>query len=77
MAFKKDTYHYLRDKFGSHAPDVELLIKAELIEEIRTLKQERNAVVLGHNYMEQVLYDTIPDFRGDSLALSRQAAATD
>ncbi len=27
--------------------------------------------------MEQVLYDTIPDFRGDSLALSRQAAQTD
>lgn len=26
--------------------------------------------------MEQVLYDTIPDFRGDSLALSRNAAQT-
>jgi len=77
MALKEDIYHYLRDKFGSHAPDAELLIKAELIEEIRTLKQQRSAVGLGHNYMEQVLYDTIPDFRGDSLALSRQAAATD
>lgn len=77
MDSKQHVYHYLRDKFGSHAPDAELRIKAELVVEIRTLKRERNAVVLGHNYMEQILYDTIPDFRGDSLALSRQAAATD
>lgn len=73
----KDTYHYLLDKFGSHEPTPELFIKAELIDEIYALKRERNAVVLGHNYMEEVLYDTIPDFRGDSLELSRQAAKTD
>jgi len=77
MAHKKTTYQYLHDKFGDHAPDFELTLKAELVDEIQTLKKTRNAVVLGHNYMEQVLYDTIPDFRGDSLALSRQAAQTD
>lgn len=71
-----NTFSYLRKKFGAHAPSAELKVKAELIDEIRTLKKSRNAVVLGHNYMEQVLYDTIPDFRGDSFALSRNAAET-
>jgi quinolinate synthase len=41
------------------------------------LKIERNAVILGHNYMEPALYHSIPDFVGDSLGLSRQAAKTD
>lgn len=77
MTNKKTTYQYLQDKFGSHAPEFELTIKAELIDEIRVLKEMRNAVILGHNYMEQVLYDTIPDFRGDSLELSRKAAKTE
>lgn len=71
-----NTFSYLKKKFGNHAPSAELKVKAELIDEIRTLKKSRNSVVLGHNYMEQVLYDTIPDFRGDSLALSRNAAET-
>lgn len=77
MTNKKTTYQYLQDKFGTHAPQFELIIKAKLIDEIRTLKEMRNAVILGHNYMEQVLYDTIPDFRGDSLELSRKAANTE
>lgn len=77
MPHKLSTYDYLREKFGSHAPEPELVIKADLIDEIKSLKKQCDAVVLGHNYMEQVLYDTIPDFRGDSLALSREAAKTD
>lgn len=71
------TFAVLRSKFGQHAPLFELKIKADLIDEIRTLKKERNAVILGHNYMEPVLFESIPDFRGDSLELSRQAAKTD
>jgi quinolinate synthase len=58
-------------------PDVEFGIKAELIAEILDWKKKRNAVILGHNYMEPSLYHFIPDFRGDSLELSRQAAKTD
>lgn len=73
----KETFDYVNTKFGDHAPAFELQVKAELIDEIRELKKQRNAVVLGHNYMEQVLFDTIPDFRGDSLELSRKAAETD
>lgn len=73
----KETFNHLTDKFGGYAPEFELEYKAELIDEIQKLKKIRNAVVLGHNYMEQVLFDTIPDFRGDSLELSRRAAETD
>jgi quinolinate synthase len=58
-------------------PDVELRYKAELADEINRLKVERNAVILGHNYMEPALYYSIADVTGDSLELSRHAARTD
>lgn len=61
----------------SVVPDFELQRKAELVKEIRELKKQKNAVILGHNYMEPVLFYSIPDFRGDSLALSKKAAETD
>jgi len=61
----------------SVVPDFELEIKAELIGQIEILKRQKNAVILGHNYMEPVLFHTIPDYRGDSLELSRRAAETD
>lgn len=48
--------------------------KARLAAEINRLKQERNAVILGHNYMEPALFHTIPDYTGSSLELSRLAA---
>lgn len=51
--------------------------KAQLAAEINQLKQERNAVILGHNYMEPALFHTIPDYTGSSLELSRLAAETD
>jgi quinolinate synthase len=70
-------YKGLVEIHGGHAPEFELWIKAELIAEINELKIKRNAVVLGHNYMEPVLFASIPDFRGDSLELSRKAAQTD
>jgi quinolinate synthase len=58
-------------------PDFELRMKAELAAEINRLKIEKNAVILGHNYMEPALFHSIPDFVGDSLELSRKAAKTD
>jgi quinolinate synthase len=54
-----------------------LRYKAELAVQINQLKKERNAVILGHNYMEPVLYYSVTDIKGDSLELSRQAARTD
>ncbi len=47
----------------------------ELIKKIDTLKQQRNAVILAHNYQIGEVQD-IADFTGDSLQLSRQAADT-
>ena len=49
---------------------------AELKEKILALKQERRAVILGHNYQLDEVQD-IADFVGDSLDLSQKAASTD
>ncbi len=70
-------YVQLKRKLGTVVPDVELRIKAELADKINQLKIEKNAVILGHNYMEAALFHSIPDFTGDSLELCRKAAETD
>ena len=57
-------------------PDVEIAILEPLIEEIEELKQERNAVILAHNYMTPDIYHGVADITGDSLALARLAADT-
>ena len=50
--------------------------KQEIIDEIARLKDERNAVVIAHNYQIPDVQD-IADFVGDSLQLSREAAKLD
>ncbi len=70
-------YEALARKLHDVALDVELRLKAELAAQINRLKKERNAVILGHNYMEAALFHSIPDYVGDSLYLSRMAAQTD
>ena len=49
---------------------------AALSAEIRELAAARGAVILAHNYQRAEVQD-VADFVGDSLGLSRQAAATD
>jgi quinolinate synthase len=77
MSTTTEMYQKLHAMLHTIVPDVELRYKAELAVEINRLKKERNAVILGHNYMEPALYHSIPDFVGDSLELSRRAASTD
>lgn len=47
----------------------------KLVEEIRRLKKEKNAVILSHYYVDSELQD-IADYVGDSLGLSQEAART-
>jgi quinolinate synthase len=49
---------------------------AALSAEVRALAAERNAVILAHNYQLPEIQD-VADHMGDSLGLSREAAATD
>jgi len=51
------------------------LKESELFDEIRRLKEEKNAVLLAHYYQEPAIQE-ISDFVGDSLGLSQQAANT-
>jgi len=69
--------HQLEAILAGVVPDFELGFKAELAAEINRLKHEKNAVILGHNYMEPALFNSIPDFVGDSLELCRKAAETE
>jgi len=45
-----------------------------IIQKIQALKRQRNAIILAHNYQPDEVQD-IADFLGDSLDLSRKAAA--
>jgi quinolinate synthase len=47
-----------------------------LSDEVRALAASRNAVILAHNYQVPEVQD-VADLTGDSLQLSREAAATD
>jgi quinolinate synthase len=48
----------------------------ELVEKINTLRKEKKAVILAHNYQLPEVQD-IADYVGDSLGLSVQASRTD
>ncbi|MEO1694246.1 MAG: quinolinate synthase NadA [Pseudomonadota bacterium] len=50
---------------------------APLIKQINTLKAERNAVILAHNYMTPEIFHCVGDIRGDSLQLAKEAANAD
>jgi quinolinate synthase len=59
----------------THAPELSPEEIADLSADVRELAAQRNAVILAHNYQLPEIQD-VADHMGDSLGLSRQAAAT-
>ena len=57
----------------THLPAEEI---ARLKDEVRALAEEQRAVILAHNYQVPEVQE-VAHYVGDSLGLSRQAAATD
>jgi len=54
---------------------IDFQARRELIEKILKLRDEKNILILGHNYMAPLVYNLSPkEQRGDSLALSMNAA---
>ncbi|GHU69008.1 quinolinate synthase A [Bacteroidia bacterium] len=55
--------------------DIPVPKDVDVIQAIKTLKKEKNAIILAHYYQEGEIQD-IADFVGDSLALAQWAAKT-
>ena len=65
------------DRLAGVLPDIERHIVGPIIDDITRLKQERDAIVLAHNYMTPDIFHGVADLAGDSLQLARMAAETD
>jgi quinolinate synthase len=67
----------LYDRVKSVIPSIEWPAFAEDIDAILTLKRERDAVILAHNYQTPEIFHCVADIVGDSLALAREAMKVD
>jgi len=64
-------------KISKVVPEIEWAFHAPLIQKINTLKKEKNAVILAHNYQTPEIFHGIADIAADSLALAVEAKKTD
>lgn len=68
---------HLYAQVSDFIPEFEWPAYAPLVHAINTLKVEKNAVVLAHNYMTPDIFALVGDYVGDSLGLAIEATKTD
>ncbi|WP_217577475.1 quinolinate synthase NadA [Mesorhizobium sp. GbtcB19] len=67
----------LYDRVRRVIPPIEWPAFCDDIDGILSLKRERNAVILAHNYQTPEIFHCVADIVGDSLALARKAMSVD
>lgn len=73
----EERYAELGAKLAPLLPCLEWPLHLPWIHAIRTLKQERGAVVMAHSYQSPEIFHGVADVTGDSLALAQAAADCD
>jgi len=65
------------DRVSQIIPEIEWTTMQDDVRAINTLKQQRRAVILAHNYQTPEIFHGVADIVGDSLALAREAEKSD
>ena len=64
---------HLYAKVKNVIPEIEWPFMAPYVKAINDLKQQRDAVILAHNYQTPEIFHCVADIVGDSLQLAREA----